>query len=338
MPWPEGTILDMRAGSVFALVALVLLVGCNGGEEASKGGGNGGSKSYKIAMIPKGTSHEFWKTVEAGARKAAEDLNVDLTWKGTATEDERNLQIQIVNDFVGVVDAIALAPLDSKGLRGPVKSANEAGTPVIIFDSSIVDSEIVSFVATDNRAAGRKAGEAMVEKLGGSGKVIMLRYQEGSASTFEREKGFLEAVRAGGLEVVSEEQHAGATSEDARQNGGRLLQRFISGNSLTVDGVFCPNESSAFGMLLAMQEAGVAGTVAFFGFDSNEKLLEGVRNGDVDGLILQDPFNMGYITVKTIVAYLNGEDVDELTDTGSTLVTKENLDSDEIQKLLNPLG
>lgn len=324
----------MRIGSILGLAALALLVGCNGGEQSS----DGDSKRYKIAMIPKGTSHEFWKTVEAGARKAADELNVDLTWKGTATEDERNQQIQIVNDFVGVVDAIALAPLDSKGLRGPVKAANEAGTPVIIFDSSIDDSEIVSFVATDNRAAGAKAGEAMVEKLGGKGTVIVLRYQEGSASTNEREEGFLEAVRAGGLEVLSDEQYAGASSEEARQNGGRLLQRFISGNRLTVDGVFCPNESSAFGMLLAMREAGVAGTVAFFGFDSNEKLLDGLRNGDVDGLILQDPFNMGYITVKTIVAHLNGESVEPLTDTGSTLVTSENIDSDVIQKLLNPLG
>ena len=292
-------------------------------------------------------SHDLRNRLKLSLRGAAAELGISYVHLCNVENGKASLSpdtIERFHDAWGIdlyMYALAFHGDDRgtpKALRGPVKAANEAGTPVIIFDSSIDDSEIVSFVATDNRAAGAKAGEAMVEKLGGKGTVIVLRYQEGSASTNEREEGFLEAVRAGGLEVLSDEQYAGASSEEARQNGGRLLQRFISGNRLTVDGVFCPNESSAFGMLLAMREAGVAGTVAFFGFDSNEKLLDGLRNGDVDGLILQDPFNMGYITVKTIVAHLNGESVEPLTDTGSTLVTSENIDSDVIQKLLNPLG
>jgi ribose transport system substrate-binding protein len=325
----------MRTVLLTALAAL-LLAGC--GSYSETGEVKPPDKAYTIAMVPKGTTHEFWKTVEAGARKAEEELGVEVTWKGPLTEDDRNQQIQVVNDFIGKVDAIALAPLDSKGLRGPVKAANDAGTPVIIFDSGIEDSDIVSFVATDNRAAGAKAGAAMAERLGGKGKVVVMRYSEGSASTTEREEGFIAAAKAGGLEIVSDEQYAGVTSEDARQTAGRLIQRFSGAGGMTVQGVFAPNESSAFGMLLALQESGMAGKVAFYGFDSNEKLLEGVRAGHVEGLVLQDPFNMGYLTVKTIVAHLKGEKVEPMTDTGSTLVTKENLDSDAVKKLLNPLG
>lgn len=329
----------MRTGLILGLAALALVLGCNGGEKAPDGGGaEGGPKKIRLAMIPKGTMHEFWKTVEAGARKAAEEYNVELTWKGPIKEDDKNQQIQVVNDFIGNVDAIALAPLDSKGLRGPVKAANDAKTPVIIFDSGIEDSDIVSFVATDNHAAGMKAGEAMAKKLGGKGKVVVLRYLEGSASTTEREEGFLMAAKAGGLEIVSSDQHAGASPEEARQAAGRLIQRFSSGGKLTIDGIFAPNESSAFGTLLALQESGMAGKVLFYGFDSSEKLLDGLRKGEIEGLILQDPFNMGYLTVKTIVAHLKGEKVEPLTDTGSTLVTKDNIDSDPVKKLLNPLG
>lgn len=326
----------MRTATILALLGLAI-VGCSGTKDDTAKDQNA-KQRYTLAMIPKGTTHEFWKTVEAGARKAAEELDVELTWKGPITEDDRNQQIQVVNDFVGKVDAIALAPLDSKGLRGPVKAANDAGTPVIIFDSGIEDSKIVSFVATDNRAAGAKAGEAMAKKLGGKGKVVVMRYNEGSASTTEREEGFIEAAKAGGLEIVSEEQYAGVTPEEARQTAGRLIQRFSGGGGMTVQGLFAPNESSAFGMLLALQESGMAGKVLFYGFDSNAKLLQGVRDGHVEGLILQDPFNMGYLTVKTIVAHLRGEAVEPLTDTGSTLVTRDNLDSEPVKKLLNPLG
>ncbi len=330
----------MRTGTILALALLALTLGCSGGDKTAEDGKdtNVVAKKYSIAMIPKGTMHEFWKTVEAGARKGAEEFKVDLTWKGPIKEDDKNQQIQVVNDFIGNVDAIALAPLDSKGLRGPVKQANEAGTPVIIFDSGIEDSEIVSFVATDNHAAGMKAGEAMAKKLGGKGKVVVLRYLEGSASTTEREEGFIMAAKAGGLEIASADQHAGASPEEARQAAGRLIQRFASGGKLTIDGMFAPNESSAFGTLLALQASGMAGKVLFYGFDSSEKLLDGVRKGHIEGLILQDPFNMGYLTVKTIVAHLKGEKVEPMTDTGSTLVTKENIDSEPVKKLLNPLG
>ena len=329
----------MRTGTIIALAAAALLVGCNGNKPAEGGTtADGGAKKLHIAMIPKGTMHEFWKTVEAGARKAAGEMNVELTWKGPIKEDDKNQQIQVVNDFIGNVDAIALAPLDSKGLRGPVKDANDAGTPVIIFDSAIEDSKIVSFVATDNHAAGMKAGEAMAKKLGGKGKVAVLRYLEGSASTTEREEGFIMAAKAGGLTIASADQFAGASPEEARQAAGRLIQRFSSGGKMTVDGIFAPNESSAFGTLLALQESNMAGKVAFYGFDSSEKLLDGLRKGQIDGLVLQDPFNMGYLTVKTMVAHLKGETVAPMTDTGSTLVTKDNIDSDAVKKLLNPLG
>ena len=288
-----------------------------------------------IAVIPKGTTHEFWKTVEAGAVKAASELDVEVIWKGPLKEDDRAEQVKVVNDFISKgVDGICLAPLDSKGLRKPVADSVAADIPVVIFDSGIEDSEIVSFVATDNFVGGETAGQHMAELLGEGGKVIVLRYVEGSASTSQREEGFLAAANEAGLEILSDEQYAGATADEARQAADQLIQRFSAGDGIEADGIFCPNESSAVGMLRALQQAGLAGKVKFVGFDSSSKLLDGLNAGEIDALVVQDPFNMGYLTVKSMVAHLKGESVDPRIDTGSTLVTLNNIGEQKVKDLL----
>ncbi|MCH8978068.1 MAG: substrate-binding domain-containing protein, partial [Armatimonadetes bacterium] len=182
----------MRAGTILGLTGLLALAGCGSGDSGGQGEG-----SYRIAVIPKGTAHEFWKTVAAGARQAGDDLGVEVIWKGPLKEDERSEQIKVVNDFIiQEVDGICLAPLDSKGLRKPVADAAKAKIPVVIFDSGIEDSDVVSFVATDNYVGGETAGQHMAKLLGGGGKVIVLRYMEGSSSTHQREEGFIAAVEA----------------------------------------------------------------------------------------------------------------------------------------------
>jgi ribose transport system substrate-binding protein len=228
-----------------------------------------------------------------------------------------------------------LAPLNDKALVSSVNAANSAQVPVLIFDSALAGNS-VSFVATDNRAAGRLAGQRMAALLKGQGKLAVLRYQEGSASTREREEGFLEAVRQqAGLVVVSDNQYGGATTESAHAAAERLLlaQNAPGGG---VDGIFTPNESTTFGMLLALEKAGLAGKLPFVGFDASEKLVQAVRDGKIAALVLQNPFNMGCQSVKSMVAHLRGAGVPPRVDTGSQLVDRSNLDQPEIHQLVAP--
>lgn len=321
---------------------LLVLIACDRGGQQSSGGptpSGGAAGRTKIAVIPKGTTHEFWKSVHAGAVKASKELDVDIVWKGPLKEDDLKQQVDLVQSFTAQqVKGILLAPLNDKALVKSVKDATRSKIPVVIFDSGLQGEDYVSFVATDNKAAGKKAGERMAKLLGDKGKVVLLRYQEGSASTHEREEGFLEAVKAhAGLEVVSDNQYAGATTESAFAASESLLlaQKAADGG---VDGIFAPNESSAFGMLLALRKLNLAGTgkIKFIGFDASDKLVEALEQGHIDALMLQDPFNMGYLAVKTMVSHLKGEKVEKVMDTGSTVVDKDNMKDPKVAALLKP--
>ena len=316
---------------VFAIVCILLLaIPSFSGEKAAK--------RLTIAVIPKGTTHEFWKSVHAGAVKASKELDVDIIWKGPLKEDDRDGQIAVMEDMITrKVSGIVLAPLDDKALRAPVAAAKQAGIPVVIFDSDLKSKDYVSFVATDNYKGGTIAGEHLAKLIGEKGKVVMLRYQEGSASTMNREKGFLDAIKKfKEIEVVSSNQYGGATTETAMQASENLLAPLKTDTGLSVDGIFCPNESTTFGMLRALQGAGLAGKVKYVGFDSSAKLVEALKNGEINGLVLQNPMRMGYLGVKTVVDSINGKPVENRIDTGVQLVTKENMDEPDVKELLLP--
>jgi ribose transport system substrate-binding protein len=291
-----------------------------------------------IAVIPKGTTHEFWKSVHAGARKAARELGVKIVWQGPLKEDDREEQIKVVETFVNRgVRGIVLAPLDDTALRGPVSSAVARGIPVVIIDSDLKSEDHVSFVATDNYAGGKLAAAHMAELLGAKGRVVLLRYVEGSASTAQREKGFLDGIaERPGIAVVSSNQYGGATTETAAQASELLLGRYKTETGLAIDGIFCPNESTAFGMLLALKNGGFAGKVRFIGFDSSPKLVEALERGHLDATVVQDPLSMGYLGVKTMVAHLRGERPARRIDTGARLVTRSNMSDPPVKALLQP--
>src|SRR5213078_1877298 len=218
----------------------------------------GSNKKFTIAVIPKGTTHEFWKSIHAGAIKAAREstsqgTEVELNWKGPLREDDREQQIQVVEGFISQgVNGIVLAPLDSRALVRPVEEAKRAGVPTVIIDSGLESSKIVSFVATDNRKGGMLAADRMNQLLHGKGKVLLLRYQEGSASTEEREAGFIQRLKEqySGISVISSDQYAGPTRDTAKRASENLINRY--GDDL--QGIFTPNESSTAGMLLALQD------------------------------------------------------------------------------------
>lgn len=299
------------------------------------------AETYTIAVIPKGTTHEFWKAINAGAVKAQRELaaagtQVNVIWKGPLKEDDREQQIQVVENFIGRrVSAIVLAPLDNKALVAPVETATRGKIPVVIIDSGLNSKSIASFVATDNREGGRIAARKLGELLGGKGNVIMLRYAVGSGSTEDREAGFLEVMQKDfpNIRLLSTDQHAGATRDTARRASENLLNRF----GRQVNGVFTSNESTTAGMLLALRDAGLAGgKVKLVGFDSGETLNAALLAGDLQGFVVQNPFNMGYLGVKTAVAALRGEKVEARIDTGVGFVTKENFNDPALAEILRP--
>ena len=318
-----------------------ILVGCGSSSGSSVEASSAPSASpsagakYKIAFIPKGSLHEFWKTMQAGAEKAAAETGVELVWKAPVKEDDRAEQVKVVENFTNEkVSGIVLCPLDKDALAAPAKEAVAAGIPILVVDSAISGMKPSSFIATDNYGAGKTSAQEMARALGGKGKVIVLRYQEGSASTMDREAGFIDGATAAGLEVISKEQYGGATRETAQTASENLIQRFKSGEKLSVDGIFTPNESTTFGMMRALDGAGLLGSVKLVGFDSSKELLEAVKSGKITGLLLQDPFKMGYLGVTKMVAQLKGEKIEEKIDSGAVFVTKDNLDSEAVKNVL----
>jgi ribose transport system substrate-binding protein len=339
------------------MTVVVLFCACNRSGEQGPGGDSTGAPAsrpagpavckrdaaardelLRIAVIPKGTTHEFWKSIHAGAIKAQDELKgVQVIWKGPVKEDDRKTQIDVVESFINqAVAGIVLAPLDDTALAKPVREAAKAGIPVVIMDSALSAEaclDYASFVATDNYVGGQRGGRRLGEVLGGRGRVLMMRYQAGSASTAEREQGFLDVIRSEfpDIQIVSENQRGGATTEESFAKGENLLNSFPE-----LDGIFTPNESTTFGMLRALQESGRAGKLKFVGFDSSDKLIQALRDGQIHGLVLQDPLNMGYTAVKTLVAYLRGEEVPTRIDTGSAVATPENMNDERIRTLLSP--
>ena len=297
-------------------------------------------KKITIAVIPKGTTHEFWKSIHAGSNKAANELSsqgtdVEVIWKGPLREDDREQQIQVVEGFAAQgVSGIVLAPLDDRALVRPVSDAKRAGVPTVIIDSGLQSPDIVSFVATDNRKGGSLAADRMGQLLNGKGKVLVLRYAEGSASTSEREAGFIDQIKAKfpEIELISTDQYAGATRDTAKRASENLLNRFGD----QVQGIFTPNESSTAGMLLALQDIGKAGKVSFVGFDASQTFIDALNANQLHGIVVQNPFNMGYLGVKTMVDSLQGRPVQPKIDTGVMLVTKDNMSTPEVQALLHP--
>jgi ribose transport system substrate-binding protein len=325
----------------FVLVAALGFLGCakEGGKSASTAGGAAG-KTLTIAVIPKGTTHDFWRAIHAGAVQAAQELSaagdtVKIIWKGPLREDDREQQVQVIEGFVSQgVSGIVLAPLDNHALVRPVEDAKKAGVPTVIIDSGLESDAMESYISTDNRKGGELAADRLGSLLGGKGNVLVMRYAEGSASTTERENGFLDRLKSAypGIKVVSSDQYSGATRETGKRTSENLLNRF--GGDL--QGVFVPNETGTIGMLLALQDMGKAGKIRFVGFDASPILVDALRNKQLDGIAVQNPMRMGYLGVKTMVAHLRGQPIEKRIDTGVTMVTPDNLEQPAMQAVVNP--
>lgn len=313
-----------------SVVAAIVAIGCS--RPADSG------KKYKIAVIPKGTTHEFWKSVHAGAEKAAAELGtVEIVWDGPGQESDRERQIDIVQNFVTrKVSGICLAPLDSQALGPAVNDAKKRGIPTVIFDSGLNDaSALVSYVATDNYNGGVLAARRLVEAMGGQGKIVMMKYNPGSESTEQRENGFLETLAKEFPQVTvlsGDEYPAATTPEAALDKAQTLLQLYRD----QVTGVFAVCEPHSTGMLSALEGGGLAGKVQFVAFDPSPRLVEAMQAKKICGIVLQDPVNMGYLAVKAVVDHLEGKSVSSRISTGEAVATPDNMHEPRMHELLHP--
>ncbi|MHC4617330.1 MAG: ABC transporter substrate-binding protein [Planctomycetota bacterium] len=289
-------------------------------------------KERRIAVIPKGTTHIFWQAVRRGAEKAGEEAGVRIFWNGPERESDRERQKQIIEDFiVQRVSGIVLAPNDSKALVPSVEKVFSRNIPCVIIDSAIDTDKIVSFAATDNYKGGVIAARRMEEILGGRGKVIVVKYVPGSASTTNRENGFIDTIEkeSSGIELV-DMKYGMDTVETALQATEDLLMK-----NAELDGLYACNASTSVGALQALRSQGRAGRIKMVGFDAEKALVDGLQEGIIDSLVVQNPYQMGYAGVKTVLASLDGEEVPRRIDTGVELVTRERLEEPAIKALLN---
>jgi ABC-type sugar transport system, periplasmic component len=288
-----------------------------------------------IAVIPKATSSVFFVAVEAGARAAGKEFNLEILWNGAPLETDYARQIQIVDSMVARhVDGIALAATERKALVGPMDRALAAGIPVTIFDSGLDSTNYLSYVATDNVEAGRLAARTLGKLLAGKGTAAMIMHAPGSASTMDREKGFNEVMARdfSGIQIVASQFGS----------GDRAKSMAVTENILTahpeLNGIFASSEPSSVGAAHAIKARGLSGKIKLVSFDSSEGLIEDLKGGTIDAMIVQDPYKMGYEAVKTLADKLNGKTPPKRLDLAAVVVTKADLDRPEMKKLLNIPG
>ena len=290
-----------------------------------------GTVHRRIAVIPVGTTHIFWQSVRAGAERAGAEAGAKIFWNGPERESDRERQRQIVEDFiVQKVSGIVLAPLDNKAMVPPVEKLFAMGIPCVIIDTAIDTDKYVSFVATDNYKGGVIAAKRMGEILDGSGKIVMVKFVPNSAATANREKGFTDTLKKEFPEIkIVDSKYGMDTVETALQAVEDLLTK-----NAELDGLYAVNASTAVAALQALRSQGRTGKIKMVAFDAEKALVDGLKAGVIDSLVVQNPYKMGYEGVKAVIARLDGKEVPKRIDTGVNLVTKENLEEPEIKALL----
>jgi len=291
------------------------------------------SEGTRIVVIPKATAHVFWQTVHAGARAAGRESGVEIEWLGPAAETDFARQIEIVDSAITSRAAgIVLAPTEATSLVGVVERAAREGVPLVVFDSGIDTEDYVSFVATNNYEAGGKAARTLGALLSGKGTVAMVKNVAGSNSTMQREKGFEDTLAAEFPEIQKvAEQYCNSDVAKALAAAENMLTAHPGLNA-----IFASAEPATVGAGRALRSRDLTGKVKFVGFDFSDPIEQDLRAGVSDALIVQDPFNIGYQAVKAVLAKIAGETPQKQIDTPATVVTKDNIDTDEIDRLVHP--
>lgn len=301
------------------LVGVVLLVGCQRDDRP------------RVGVVPKGASHAFWQTVHAGALKAAGEFGLTVEWNAPPTEIDTSRQIEIVESMVNRrLAGISVAPVDRRALTAVIERAAEAGIPVAIFDSDVDTKKRLTYIATNNEESGRIAARRMAEILGGQGKIGIIGFKPGSASTMEREFGFEDEVKKFPKMRVVGIQFGNADRAKAMAGTENMLAAHPD-----LAGLYADNESSAAGAVQALKARNNRKT-KLVAMDASPQFIEDMKAGWIDSLVLQDPFRMGYESVKAIALKLKGEQPVEFMDSGVTLATLGDLEKPQVRELLFP--
>lgn len=327
--------LPSLTAASFLILASLALGGCGKSGDTGSATPKPGdaSKKLSIACIPKATTHSYWKAAEAGARRAAAEFNVDLQWQGPLDDSKVADQIGIFDNLAASgVDGILLAPCDDKALAPHVRTADKRGIPIAIFNSPLdgtVGTDFVTFVSTDNKKAGELAAQTLTKEIGDTplygDKVLMIRFTEGSASTRLREEGFSGVLKSGGKLQVAAEQFTDGSMAGAQRVAETLLGNYVQDNKLQLDGIFASNQPTAEGTynaVRALKAKGVEIKTQFVGFDDSDLLRQGLTDGVITALVVQDPEKMGYLGVKSLVDFIGKKTVPQYVDTGVTVKTK----------------
>ncbi len=310
----------MRLSAV-VIGSLLLLSSCNQ------------SKKRLIGVVPKATSHVFWVAVEKGAKAAAKEFQVDIEWNGAPSETEYARQIQIVDSMINrKVDGLAVAATERRALVASVDRAMKQGIPVTIFDSGIEGENYTSYVATNNYEGGQLGARAMAKLIGGKGEVGLILHAPGSASTMDRERGFTDVIEKEfpGIKIVAT-QYGMADRSKARAGAENILTAHPN-----LSGFFGSSEPSTTGASLAVKARGLAGKVKVVAFDASDNLVEDMKAGAIQAMVVQDPFQMGYQTVKTLVDKLDGKTPPKRIDLSAKVIFADEVGKPENQRLLSP--
>lgn len=303
------------------MMVATLMAGCGQKEQQTQNQSNDTPKKAKIGVVVKALDSEHWLTVKKGAEDAAAEAGVDVVVLAPDKESNVEQQFRIIEDLIQQkVDALAVAPCDSQGIIPFIEEANEKGIPVFTVDTN-ADAEVISFVGTDNRVGGKIGGERIVEITGGEGKVALITGVPGQQTHRDRNAGFKEALKSGaGIELVAEQP---ANSESAL---AMTVMENILQSHPDLEAVFCTNALMALGAMEAADAKGKLDQVKIVAFDTQTDVLNAIKEGKIDSLVAQNPYNMGYEAVKNAAKYLNKEEVPNRVDTGTALVTKEKVD------------
>ncbi len=321
------------------LVAAVLV--CAGALSACGSSSSGGAPAsastkvkgakYTIAVVPKSVGLFYWGTVHAGAAAAAKALHVNIDWKGTETETDVAGQVNILQDFITKkVNGIAFAASDAHGLVATAQSATKAGVPVVNIDSGLAP-QTPPLVATNNIAAAAKAADILAKLIGGSGDVALLPFVPSAATSIQRQQGFEQELKKYPNIHLVAVQYSQSDISTALSEMENILTAHPN-----LKGVFAANEPGVIGTVHALIERGDVGKVKVVGFDNAPDEVSALGSNQVQALIVQNPYQIGYLGVQEVVDLLEHKSVPHSVDTGAIVATKANENQPSIHKLLVP--
>lgn len=305
----------------FLAVPAVFVAGCNR------------DRRKIIAVVPKATSHLFWLSVQAGAFAAGKEFNVEVLWNGPALETDYSRQIQIVDSMIARrVDGIAVAAAERMALVQSIDRAAQEKIPVTVFDSGLDSDNYMTYIATNNYEAGQMAARTLAKLIGDKGQVAIVMHAPGSQSTMDRERGFEETVAKEFPKIHIVASQFGLSD---RAKAMAAAENILTANT-NLDGLFASSEPSSVGTALALKSRGLSGKVKFVSFDSSDSMIEDLKGGTIDAMVVQDPFKMGYEAVKSLVDKLSGRQPPKRVDLHARVIMKDDLEKPEVRELLSP--